>query len=273
MKVELKTWGTLGLATALMGAGLAGCAGEGGEGGEAAQTSQTGEAGEGEGGEGEAGEGGVSVGDAASDPVEYLAALAVVEAHVIAAHDAFLAGNTEAAAQMFAHPVSEVLMEMDPVFEKLGTEDMKPLLNDASAAAIAGENAEQIGKRYEAIIAALRAAAEKAPDNGTSEGIVAASVISDMLERANLMYGEAVKHDTYEQYLDGYGFFKAGAAAFEESGSAIKSEDPALYARIDEALELYGKAYPGAKRPAKLDASQGAMSGAASKVQLALPAR
>ena len=53
MKVEMKTWGALGLATALMGAGLAGCAGESGEAGEngeTAQTAEAGEAGEGEGG-------------------------------------------------------------------------------------------------------------------------------------------------------------------------------------------------------------------------------
>lgn len=34
------------------------------------------------------------------------------------------------------------------------------------------ENAEQIEARYDAIIAALRGAAEKAPDNGTSDTAV-----------------------------------------------------------------------------------------------------
>ena len=53
MQSTLKVWTGLGLATALMGAGLAGCAGEAGEGegGEGAQTAQAGDAGEGEAGE------------------------------------------------------------------------------------------------------------------------------------------------------------------------------------------------------------------------------
>ncbi|MEO1623495.1 MAG: hypothetical protein AAFU53_21035, partial [Cyanobacteria bacterium J06632_3] len=121
MRSTLKVWTGLGVATALAGAGLAGCAGENGEGGEGgeggAESSLSGEAGEGEAGEGEGGEGeagagdgegGVSAAEAAGDPVVYGAALAIVEAHAIAARDAYLAGKTDAAAEMFGHPVSEV---------------------------------------------------------------------------------------------------------------------------------------------------------------------
>jgi len=68
------------------------------------------------------GEGGVAVDAALTDPVVYNIALAVAEAHVRAARDAFEAGETKAAGEMFAHPVSEVLFDMAPIFEAQGVD-------------------------------------------------------------------------------------------------------------------------------------------------------
>jgi len=278
MKIELKTWGTLGLATALAGAGLAGCSGEAGdsgEGGESAQTAQSGEMGEGEGGEGgegsggEGGEGGVDTAAAASDPVAYQSALGVAEAHVIAARDAFAVGKTDAAAEMFAHPVSEVLLEMDPVFAELGVEDFKPLFSDASQAVLAGEDEAAINAKYDGIIAALRAAGEKAPDDGSSASAVAGAVVADQIERAVAMYARANEDDAYEPYLDGYGYYKAAQATFEGASDAIQAENERLHDRITAALDMLGQAYPGAERPARLDVEQGALSGASASVLLA----
>ncbi len=288
MKVELKTWAGLGLATALAGAGLAGCAGEageGGEGGEAVQVGEAGEgegagesgggeAGEGEGGEGgegtggEGGEGGVNVGSAATDPVVYGSALAVAEAHVIAARDAYRAGQGEAAGEMFAHPVSEVLLEMDPVFAELGVEDFKPLFSTASAAALGGADVAVVDGHADAIIAALRSAADMAPDNGSAAGAVAGGVIADQIERAVAQYAQASEGEEYGPYLDGYGYYKAAESAFAASSDAISAENSDLHERIGQALELLGEAYPSAERPASLDANQGALSGASSRVML-----
>lgn len=281
MKVELKTWTGLGLATALMGASLSGCAGEGGEGesgegGEAAQTAQTGEMGEGEGGEGgegtggEGGEGGVEIASAANNPIVYGSALAVAEAHAIAARDAFTAGKTDAAAEMFGHPVSEVLAEMDPVFAELGVDDFKPLFFDASAAILDGADAAQVTTSYDGIIAALRAAAEKAPDNGTSDAAIAAGVSADMIERAIEMYPRAIEIGRYEPYLDGYGFFKTAESTFEASSDAILTENEAAHTALTEALAVLAKAYPSVNQPAELDANQGELLAAGSKVNLAL---
>ncbi len=278
MKVELKTWTGLGLATALVGAGLAGCSGEvgeGGEGGEAAQLGEAGEAGEGEGGEGgegtggEGGEGGVDIGAASVDPVIYATALAVAEAHVLAARDANRAGNGEAAAEMFAHPVSEVLLEMDPVFAELGVEDFKPLFSDASQAVLNGGDVRLIDEKAAGIIATLRAAGEKAPDNGTSAGAIAGGVVADQIERAVAMYARASEGELYGPYLDGYGYYATAKSTFERSSDAIMAENADLHARITQALDLLAEAYPGVERPASLDANQGALSGASSSVMLA----
>lgn len=283
MNSTLKLWTQLGLGTALAGGLLAACGGEAGTGegaaGEAgaapdtAATAGEGEggagAGEGAGGEGGEGEGGVAVGNAATDPVAYGIALAVAEAHVVAARDAYAAGKKEAAAEMFAHPVSEVLLEMDPVFAKRGVADFKPLFTAASDAAFAGKPAAEVNKAYDAIIAALRGAATKAPKSDASPVKVATGVIADQIERASAMYRQLGTNDAYEPYLDGYGFARVAASAFARDGAAIKAEDPAAHARIAEALTLLGKAYPDATRPAKLPVEAGALSAASSKVMLA----
>jgi hypothetical protein len=284
MNSTLKLWTTLGLGTALAGGLLSACGGEAGEGAGTAAVApgeggaaaggegEGGAGGEGAGGEaaGGEGEGGVAVGDAATDPVAYGIALAVTEAHVVAARDAYAAGKKDAAAEMFAHPAAEVLVEMDPVFAKLGVADFKPLLTAASTAAAEGKSPAEVGKAYDAIIAALRGAAKKAPANGASEAKTAAAVIADQIERAGAMYRLIAKDDRYEPYLDGYGFAKVAASAFATSGAPIKAENPDAHARITEALATLGKAYPSATRPSSLAVEQGAVSAASSKVMLAL---
>lgn len=282
MNTTLKLWTQLGLGTALAGGLLAACGGEaGGEagaageaGGESAAVAGEGEGGaggEGEGavGAGGEGEGGVATADAAKDPVAYGIALAVAEAHVVAARDAYAAGKKDAAAEMFAHPVSEVLLDMDPAFAALGVADVKPLFTAASDAALAGKPAAEVNKAYDAIIAALRAAEAKAPKSDASAAKVSTAVVADMIERASAMYRQLPKNDAYEPYLDGYGFAAVAASAFAADSAAIKAENPAAHARITEALALLKQAYPGAARPAKLPAEPGALSGASAKVMLA----
>lgn len=285
MNSTLKIWTQLGLGTALAGGLLAACGGEAGTGeagageaGIAPDTAAT--AGEGEGGSGAGesgggeaaggeGEGGVAVADAATDPVAYGIALAVAEAHVVAARDAYGAGKKDAAAEMFAHPVSEVLVDMEPTFAKLGVADAKPLFSAASEAASAGKPAAEVGKAYDAIIASLRAAATKAPKSDASPAKVSTSVIADMIERSSTMYRQLSTNDAYEPYLDGYGFARVAATAFAANGAAILADNPAAHARITEALALLAKAYPGAARPATLPAKPGELSAASAKVMLA----
>lgn len=287
MNNTIKLWTQLGLGTALAGGLLAACGGEaGGEGAEAgavggataAVAADTAGDGASSGGAGGEGEGGVAVSDAATDPVAYGIALAVTEAHVVAARDAYMAGKKDAAAEMFAHPVSEVLVDMDPVFATLGVADFKDLLTAASIAASEGQSTADVTKDYDAIIAALRGAATKAPTSaGASVGAsadasasnVATAIISDMIERSSAMYRTLPTNDSYEPYLDGYGFAKVAAGAFAASGAGIKAANPALYARIADALDLLAQAYPGAGRPAKLPVEPGAVSGASAKVMLA----
>jgi hypothetical protein len=278
MKSTLKVWTGLGVATALVGAGLAGCAGESGEGegGEGAEVSQSGEAGEGESGEGESGsgdgEGGIDVSEAASDPVVYGSALAIVNAHAIAARDAYDAGKTDAAAEMFGHPVTEVLAEMEATFETLGVADFKDTMNAASAEALKPDNKDGVEKAFNAVQSALKNAAGKTPESGLSRGAIAAGIVADQIERATSMYGYAVKNDIYSPYLDGYGFYQSASNLFARDAGLIKTYNSGLHSDIEAALELLGTAYPGVERPATLDVAQGQLAGASSKIKLGLPA-
>ncbi|MEL6692705.1 MAG: hypothetical protein AAFQ12_06650 [Pseudomonadota bacterium] len=274
MTNTLKRWSQLGLGVALASGTLAACTPQE----DVAETSETeiatatspieteeptaSEAGE--------GEGGVVFSQAVGDPVVFLSILAITEAHIIAARDAHALGENAAAAEMFAHPVSEVLFESQDVFTQLGVADFSDKLTETSAAVLAGETPEQINARADDIIADLRAASEKSPTSDASLASVAAGVAVDQIERAADMYRIALESDAYEPYLDGYGFLKAGEAVFLESADAIEAEDKQAASAIRNAIAKLGDAYPSAVRPETLDADLASVTVAASNAIIAV---
>lgn len=298
MSMKHKRWTHIGLSAAMVGtAFLAGCgeggeSGEAGEGGEHAVTESAELGGEGEGtstalggegeGEGEGssspaglseggeGEGGVAIDAAASDPVVFVSALAITEAHIVAARDAAAEGETDAAAEMFAHPVSEVLFDMEDILVAQGVTLFDDKLIAASQAVLAGESNDEIAARTDEIIAALRAAATHAPDNGTSAAMVNAGVAADQIKRAAHMYTVAGESDEYEPYLDGYGFVKAAEAHFALSKSDIEAANADAASAIQSALVELSAAYPTATRPAELPGDASKLTAASSNIALAL---
>ena len=257
MKVELKTWGTLGLATALMGAGLAGCAGEGGEGGEAAQSSQQGEAGaggeggEGEGGEGEGGESGASL------PVEQR--LAFMAGHVEAGLALYRAGDAKAAAPHLMHPVSETHASERAGLDKLGF-DPAPF-EAVSKALDAGKPASQIEpdlKAAEANLAKMRKAAGGDP----------AALIRYLMEVAVEEYKVAVPESSVvdaAEYQDAWGFVMV---AKDLAASLEGNQAQEVGKLLDEMIAMWPKDAP---IPGDNTAAAGQVSAQASKVLLALP--
>lgn len=268
----LKRWTALGLGAAL----IAGCS-QPAEADKAADQPQArqmgagpGEGGEGEGGEGgESGEGGVNVAAAATDPVVYLSALAVVEAHVRAAAAAAEAGERQAAGEMFAHPVSEVLIDMQPTFRTLGVQPIEEQLNAASAATFAGAEASALRGQADAILRTLDQAGDKAPGGGATSAVVVAGVIADQIDRAAMQYGAAKASPNYEPYLDGYGFYLTARAWRDANADLLRRDAPQALAAIDAALQSLAPAYPTAKRPAALNADAGALLAASSRAKLA----
>lgn len=296
MATVYKSWAALGLSTTMLGSlGLAACGNEA-----AAPASETaapapaeteaesqtaeqaspapsnvissdGESG-GEGGEGEGGEGGVNIAAAAEDPAVYLSALALVEAHIRAGIDALDAGEREAAGEMFAHPVSEILFDLQPVLEQQGVEPFEQKLIEASHAAFGDETSEELRARADDIIATIRAAGEAAPDSEESMTIVKVRVVADEIDRAISQYSSAHGNDAYEPYLDGYGFYKTAEAMLNDNADAIETEAPALAAQMGSIIEALGEAYPTATRPETLDADASALAIMNSGLQLELSA-
>ncbi|NBC21327.1 MAG: hypothetical protein GVY06_09860 [Alphaproteobacteria bacterium] len=289
MSITYKRWTGLGLGAALAGSAILTACGQAGtpEGPapEADTPSSTpaqqsaprpapvGEMGEGEGGpggEGEGGEGGVSVAAARTDPVEYLSALAITRAHAIAARDAYAIGKTDAAGEMFAHPVSEVLLQMEPVFEARGVEPFDNVMSQASAAVFEGESVEQIRQRTETIFETLDAAAQKAPASDLDPGRVAAGVVADQVSRAVDLYRGAMQSDAYEPYLDGYGYYLTAKSLFERQEAAIREAVPEAAGAMEDAFRLLEEAFPTAERPESLAGDASAMAVAEAEILLAL---
>lgn len=222
----------------------------------------------GEGGEG--GEGGVSAEQAATDPAAFLSALDVVAAHYLAGRDAYGAGQPQAAAEMFAHPIGEVYAEMEPVFEARGVAPFRDAMQTASDLALAGAPRERVGAATDAVLAALTAAAAKAPAPGATVA-VQARVAAEFVDRAALQYAAAARDPAaLEPYLDGYGFHLAAKARAEKALPALEAAGRRDVAeRMRAALGTLARAFPGPARPAGLPAvDAGALLAEASRLKI-----
>jgi hypothetical protein len=257
MKVELKTWGTLGLATALMGASLAGCAGEGGESGETAETAQAGDAGEG----GESGESGEGEGGAKTKvgalPIEQR--LAFMSGHVEAGIALYRAGDAKAAAPHLMHPVDETHESERAGLEKLGFEpDVFKRVSEALAAGKPAAEIEADLKAAQANLAKMREAA----------GGDAAAQIKYLMDVTVAEYKAAVPEKAVtdaREYQDAWGFVTVARALAGKLDAAQAKEVTAL---LDQMLGLWPKDAP---IPPATPAPAGQISALASRVQLALP--
>jgi hypothetical protein len=244
----------------------------GGErGGEAGE--KGGEAG-GEGGEGgqagTGGEAGINVGAASRDPVEYGIALQVIAAHYYAGLAAYEGKETDAGAQMFAHGMSEVYVEMEDVFKRRGAKSLGPALEAAVAAAVAKKPAADVRKRVNAVMKALAAAEKVGPKASGAREAVKAKVVADMLNRAAAQYKVSLSDKTLEPYLDGLGFAVAARTEAAKIASWLRKKDRKKAQAVSEAVKLASRAYPGINRPKTQPVEPGDFLAAASTVQFAV---
>ena len=220
-----------------------------------------------EGGEGgEGGEAGVDVNRAAEDPVTYLTALDVIAAHYHAGLAAFLAGDKEQGGMMFAHPISEVYVDMKPTFAKLGVADFEPLMQASIEKATSGAPADEVRLATAKVFEALQAAAAKAPKAKDAGGTVEAKVFLDMLNRAALQLAAAYKPDGGDAYLDGFGYFTAAKA---RAPKALAAFTPNAAEAAQAALDQAATAYPSITQPEVPLLDPGQLMAAVSKVLLA----
>ena len=214
--------------------------GELGEGGEAGEGGEGGEAG---------GEFGIDPDLALTDPVVYRTAIEVIRAHYIAGLAALEMGERAAAAEMFAHPVSEIYVDLEPVIEERGGTLMMDELNRAAVLHFQGGDEAQIREAVAEVLAGLDANLEVAPEPETSEAAAHAGVLSRLLERAALQYALAAEEGRLEPWLDGYGLSEAAVRYGADALPVIAAADDAAAEAIAQALEASAAAYPGAAPP------------------------
>lgn len=218
---------------------------------------------------GEGGEGGVDIEAARTDPVAYITALDVVRAHYLAGWLAYEAGDKTAGQEMFVHPISEVYVDMEPVFESRGVAPFGKAMEEAGELAGQGAPAGQVRAAVDKVLAALEAAEAKAPEKGEPM-VVRARVLSEFFDRAVQQYKSAADAKNEEPYLDGVGLYLVARERANRDLAAIEKRSADAGKAVRDMLGLLEKAYPGAKRPAKPGAEMADMLLALSRAELAL---
>ena len=137
---------------------------------------------------GEGGEAGIDVAAAANDPVEYGVALQVIAAHYYAGLAAYEAKEFEAGAQMFAHGLSEVYVEMEDILRQRGVTTLGKKLEAAVEGASAKLPPPQIRRRVRAVLDALAAAEKASPMSAGPVQVTRAQVVANLLNRAATQY-------------------------------------------------------------------------------------
>jgi len=226
--------------------------------------------GQGAGGEGgEGGEGQIDPAAVESDPVDYGVALQVIAAHYHAGLLAYENGEQDAGAQMFAHGLSEVYVELEDILKRRGVTDLGDKLNAAVDDAAAKKPADVVRKRVQDVLDGLARAETFAPKSDKPAMAVKTEVMGETLERAAAQYRVGANSTDLESYLDGLGFTLAAQSDAKTVLPWLEKQAPQKAATLRKALDLAGQAYPGIKRPAqKVDV--GRFLAAASEARLAV---
>ena len=201
----------------------------------------------GEGGEG--GEAGIDVAAAANDPVEYGVALQVIAAHYYAGLAAYEANEFEAGAQMFAHGLSEVYVEMEDILRQRGVTTLGKKLEAAVEGASEKLPPPQIRQRVRAVLDALAAAEKASPVSAGPVQVTRVQVVANLLNRAATQYSVSLNDKNLEPYLDGLGFAVAARTEAAKILPWLRGRDKQKAAAISAALALAKQAYPGIRRP------------------------
>lgn len=285
MKYRTKLWTSISAAALIAASGaVAGIAtpsaGEGGAHGDAAKgnpasgsfpMAAAGEGeGEGEGEGGEGGEGGVDPAAAAKDPAVYLSALDVIRAHYLAGEAMLdMEDGRKAGGEMFAHPISEVYIDLEPVFEAQGASPFLDEMTEAVDLALGDAPVDEVKAAVAKVYAALDAAAEKAPASDKSEAAIEAALMADMFDRAARQYDAALATGgTDEAWIDGYGFWKTAEMRADALGPMLGDEHASLAEEIAAAKELFANAYQSPVKPETAAVEPGTLFAASSRISL-----
>lgn len=218
---------------------------------------------------GEGGEGKIDPAAVEADPIDYGIALQVIAAHYHAGLMAYENKQQEAGAQMFAHGLTEVYVELEDIFKKRGVSGLGDKMNAAVEAGTAKKPVREVRQKVKAVLDALVVAEAGAPKSDKPPQAVKTEVAAEMLERAAAQYRTSADSKDFESYLDGLGFSLAAHEQAKAIMPWLKKQSPKKAATLEKVLALASQAYPGIKRPAKkIDA--GRFLAAASEARVAV---
>lgn len=225
-------------------------------------------------GNGEAGEGGEGPGfDAArakDDPVVFETALEMAAAHYHAGRAAYAAGNQAEGAEMFAHGISEVYVDLEPALKHVGVADFKTLMEHTVELASAGKPTAEVDGAVDAVLAALVAARGHTPASTLAPAEVRRQVFAEVMNRAAHNYMIASRGTSRDAYLDGYGYRIAAEARAPGIVADLKATSPGDIAKVEAALAALKSGYASIEKPATGTISAGDLSVAVSKALLAV---
>lgn len=204
-----------------------------------------------EGGElGEGGETGIDPALARHDARAFLTALAVIEAHYAAGLAAYEKGLQEAAAQLFAHPIAEILVDLEPVLAERGAPDLGPAMERAATLVAEGAPVDAVRTAAREVQSALEQAARSTPQTTLSPAALQARLVADLLQRTARQYYRFDRvHPDLEGWLDTLGFFLVARARAEQAEPTIAAHDPEVGAAIRRAITRMEAVFAGIEPP------------------------
>jgi hypothetical protein len=176
----------------------------------------------------------------------------------------------EAGAQMFAHGLSEVYVEMEDIFKRRGLTGLGKKLEAAVEAATSKAPPAQVRRRVQDVLKALAAAEKAAPKSSMPALEVGSRVVRNALDRAASQYAASIDDKALEPYLDGLGFAIAARREADKVLPRLRRTDKQKANAISAALKLAEQAYPGIKRPTTGKVQAGQFLAAASGAKLAV---
>ena len=198
--------------------------------------------------------------------IAYLTALDLIAAHVVAGRAAYLSGDRESGAEMFAHAIAELYVDFRPALAALGAHDFLADLQGVVDAAVAGEPPRAIDDRTSRILAETEQARSKAPPVVAGAPAEDVAIFQDLVLRAAVEYDASFTIGAEKDcYLDGFGFYQLAKARSASAMTALRSRNSRAAAGAEQVMYLLDGAYASIEKPLSPRVAPGAVLAAASR--------
>ncbi len=193
---------------------------------------------------GEGGEAGhADAPDLVRDDAAFLAALGMIEGHLLVATELYASGERALARPHVKHPEDEIYGALRPALEARGIPGFAGQLSAMARTAEGGGTPAAARAAFAAVrreLVRVRAALAASP-------AVTLGAVARMVEAAGAEYGEGVEGGRVvnaKEYHDAYGFVRAGKAWVTGLDPAVRARSEAPLRRIDGALASLDGAWP-----------------------------